>query len=114
MLRGVRQGPAIPSGVGSVGVEKGVCVIPERCRYRGVTVKIEPFHAIAISKIAHQPKGEGASIIHMEFGQPSTGAPAPSIERAHQVLDSDPMGYWASAPLKDRIVRLYADRYGVA
>jgi aspartate/methionine/tyrosine aminotransferase len=79
-----------------------------------VTVKIDPFHAIAISKVAHELKGRGASIIHMEFGQPSTGAPAAAIARAHEILDSDPMGYWASQPLKERIARLYQDRYGVA
>ncbi|MBI1682852.1 pyridoxal phosphate-dependent aminotransferase [Caulobacter hibisci] len=76
--------------------------------------EIEPFHAIGISRLAHQLKGEGASIIHMEFGQPSTGAPAPAIARAHQVLDSDGMGYWESPALKARIARLYQETYGVA
>src|SRR5436190_12178633 len=113
MLRGVRQGPARPSSVVSIGVEKGVWVILERCRYPRVTVKIDPFHAIAISKVAHELKAAGASIIHMEFGQPSTGAPVAAIEEAHRILDADPMGYWASQPLKERIVRLYLERYGV-
>ncbi|PXA83632.1 aminotransferase [Caulobacter sp. D4A] len=76
--------------------------------------EIEPFHAIGISRLAHQLKGEGASVIHMEFGQPSTGAPAPAIARAHQVLDSDGMGYWESPALKARIARHYAETYGVA
>jgi aspartate/methionine/tyrosine aminotransferase len=76
--------------------------------------EIEPFHAIGISRLAHQLKGEGASIIHMEFGQPSTGAPAPAIARAHQVLDSDGMGYWESPALKARIARHYQETYGVA
>jgi aspartate/methionine/tyrosine aminotransferase len=75
--------------------------------------RIEPFHAIAISRLAHDLKAQGASIIHMEFGQPSTGAPAAAIAEAHRVLDSEPMGYWMSDPLKARIVRLYRDRYGV-
>jgi aspartate/methionine/tyrosine aminotransferase len=75
--------------------------------------KIEPFHAIAISRLAHDLKAAGASIIHMEFGQPSTGAPAAAIAEAHRVLDAEPMGYWMSDPLKARIVRLYRDRYGV-
>ncbi|KSB91668.1 aminotransferase [Caulobacter vibrioides] len=75
--------------------------------------EIEPFHAIGISRLAHQMKGEGASIIHMEFGQPSTGAPAPAIARAHQVLDTDGMGYWESPALKARIARHYQEAYGV-
>ncbi|PVM82976.1 pyridoxal phosphate-dependent aminotransferase [Caulobacter endophyticus] len=76
--------------------------------------EIEPFHAIGISRLAHQLKGEGASIIHMEFGQPSTGAPAPAIARAHQVLDTDGMGYWESPALKARIARHYQEAYGVS
>ncbi|MES2033380.1 MAG: aminotransferase class I/II-fold pyridoxal phosphate-dependent enzyme, partial [Pseudomonadota bacterium] len=74
---------------------------------------IDPFHAIGISRLAHQLKGEGRSIIHMEFGQPSTGAPKAAIDRAHHVLDTDGMGYWESPDLRDRIVRHYADSYGV-
>ncbi len=75
---------------------------------------IEQFHAIAISRIAHAMKAEGASIIHMEFGQPSTGAPRAAIAAAHEILDTDGMGYWESSPLKTRIARLYADRHGVS
>ena len=78
-----------------------------------MSAEIEPFQAIALSRLAHQLKAEGASIIHMEFGQPSTGAPAAAIAVAHRVLDSDPMGYWASEALKDRIARHYAEAYGV-
>ena len=40
---------------------------------------VEPFRAITISRLAHQLKAEGRSVIHMEFGQPSTGAPAAAI-----------------------------------
>ena len=75
---------------------------------------VEQFHAIAISRIAHELAQAGQDIIHMEFGQPSTGAPARAIAMAHHVLDTDPMGYWESNPLKARIARHYADRHGVA
>ena len=75
--------------------------------------QLEPFHAIAISRLAHELKAQGRSIIHMEFGQPSTGAPAAAIAVAHQVLDSDGMGYWESTPLKARLARHYHDAYGV-
>ena len=78
-----------------------------------MTAKIDPFRAIAVSEIAHRLKAEGRSVIHMEFGQPSTGAPAAAIAAAHRVLDSDPMGYWQSPGLKARIVQHYADWYGV-
>ena len=37
---------------------------------------IDPFYAIGLSVLARRLESEGAKIIHMEFGQPSTGAPA--------------------------------------
>lgn len=75
--------------------------------------ELDQFHAIAISRLAHQLKAEGRSVIHMEFGQPSTGAPKAAIERAHHVLDTDGLGYWESPALKARIARHYDDRHGV-
>ena len=74
---------------------------------------IEPFRAFEVSRIAHDMKAAGRSVIHMEFGQPSTGAPAEAIAEAHRVLDSDPMGYWESLPLKQRLAQHYLDTYGV-
>ena len=76
--------------------------------------QVDPFHAIAISREAHRLEAEGRSILHMEFGQPSTGAPSAAIAAAHAVLDNDPMGYWESQALKERIARHYREYYGVA
>ncbi len=78
-----------------------------------MTVEIEPFRAISVSRLAHELKAQGRSIIHMEFGQPSTGAPAAAIAEAHRILDSEPGGYWESPALRARIAQLYNDRYGV-
>jgi aspartate/methionine/tyrosine aminotransferase len=75
---------------------------------------IAPFRAIEISRLAHSLKAEGRSIIHMEFGQPSTGAPQAAIKVAHEVLDSDGLGYWESPELKQRLARHYLDTYGVS
>ncbi len=75
--------------------------------------EIEPFHAIAISRLAHQLKQEGASIIHMEFGQPSTGAPSKALAKAHEILDAEAMGYWESPALRARIAERYQTLYGV-
>lgn len=90
-----------------------VCLVLLTQRRGNVAVQIDPFHAVAISGLAHKLKAEGRSVLHMEFGQPSTGAPAAAIAEAHRVLDIDPMGYWESQPLKLRIVRHYAETYGV-
>jgi len=78
-----------------------------------VKADVEPFHAIAISQLAHELKAQGRSIIHMEFGQPSTGAPRAAIARAHEVLNTDGMGYWESTALKARLARHYHDSYGI-
>ena len=75
--------------------------------------EIEPFQAIAISRLARALQAEGRSVIHMEFGQPSTGAPRAAIERAHAVLDTDGLGYWESPALTARLARHYAESYGL-
>jgi aspartate/methionine/tyrosine aminotransferase len=78
-----------------------------------MTHEVEPFHSVAISRLAHRLQGEGRRIIHMEFGQPSTGAPREAIEAAHRVLDTDGMGYWESPKLKVRLAKHYEETYGV-
>lgn len=75
--------------------------------------EIAPFYAIQLSRIAHRLKAEGRSILHMEFGQPSTGAPKAALEVAHRVLDAEAMGYWESAELTARIAGHYQETYGV-
>ena len=76
--------------------------------------EVAPFHAIALSRLAHDMKVAGRSVIHMEFGQPSTGAPAAAIATAQRVLASDGMGYWESATLRTAIARRYRDLHGLA
>jgi aspartate/methionine/tyrosine aminotransferase len=75
---------------------------------------IEPFHAIELSQLAQKMRAAGAPVIHMEFGQPSEGAPAGAVAAAQQVLSSgDMLGYWESAALRERISRHYRAAYGV-
>lgn len=76
-------------------------------------VDIDPFYAIEINKLAHVLKGQGRSIIHMEYGQPSEGAPRKAVDVAHQVLDCDHMGYWESTELKQGLAQHYRARYGL-
>jgi len=79
-----------------------------------MTAAVDPFFAISISRLAHRMKAAGEPVIHMEFGQPSTGAPAAAVARAQQVLAEDGMGYWESPALKQRIADYYRDTHGVA
>jgi aspartate/methionine/tyrosine aminotransferase len=75
--------------------------------------EVDPFHAISIGRLAYDLAEQGRDVIHMEYGQPSTGAPAEAIAAAHKALDSDPGGYWESTALKQRIARHYDEAYGV-
>lgn len=75
---------------------------------------IDPFYAMDINRLAHQLKAEGRSIIHMEYGQPSTGAPKKAVDVAHRILDTDSMGYWESPELRGALARHYRRSYGLA
>lgn len=77
-----------------------------------MTATIDPFHAISIGELAYALQAQGRPVIHMEYGQPSTGAPASAIAVAHRVLDADPMGYWENPELKVRIAARYAADHG--
>ncbi|HUO22655.1 MAG TPA: aminotransferase class I/II-fold pyridoxal phosphate-dependent enzyme [Caulobacteraceae bacterium] len=78
-----------------------------------MTAKVDPFRSLAIGRLAYRMQAEGRSVIHMEYGQPSVGAPKAAIAAAHRVLDTDAMGYWESPALKARIARHYDEAYGV-
>ncbi|MFZ4110723.1 MAG: pyridoxal phosphate-dependent aminotransferase [Polymorphobacter sp.] len=75
---------------------------------------VQPFHAMAISRRAYALEAAGRSVIHMEFGQPSTGAPPLAIAAAHHRLDSEAGGYWESPALVERIAQLYDERHSLA
>ena len=75
---------------------------------------IDPFYAMDINRLAHQLKAEGRSIIHMEYGQPSTGAPKKAVEVAHRILDTDSMGYWESPELRGALAQHYRRSYGLS
>jgi aspartate/methionine/tyrosine aminotransferase len=72
------------------------------------------FQAISISQRAHAMKAAGEAVFHMEFGQPSTGAPSKSIAVAHRVLDTDGMGYLENVHLKQALAARYQNLHGVA
>ncbi|MFN6999683.1 MAG: pyridoxal phosphate-dependent aminotransferase [Elioraea tepidiphila] len=56
-------------------------------------------------------------VIRMEVGQPSTGAPAAAVEAATAAMRAgETLGYTEALgirPLRERIARLYVERYGV-
>jgi aspartate/methionine/tyrosine aminotransferase len=74
---------------------------------------VPPFYTIEISRLAHSLKAAGKSIIHMEFGQPSAGAPQAARDAATAALRTDALGYWTSLALKERLARHYLETYDV-
>ncbi|HSN73109.1 MAG TPA: pyridoxal phosphate-dependent aminotransferase [Steroidobacteraceae bacterium] len=74
---------------------------------------IPPFYAGEIGRRGLARRRAGLPVIPMHFGQPTAGAPATALAVAHEVLDADPLGYYESVPLTERIAQHYAETYGV-
>jgi aspartate/methionine/tyrosine aminotransferase len=77
--------------------------------------EVDPFIVMDVMEAARQAEAAGRHIIHMEVGQPSTGAPAKA--RAKLITDlEDPLGYTVGLGLPElraRIARHYGDWYNV-
>ena len=77
-------------------------------------IPVEPFRAMIVARRAYALAAQGRRVFHMEFGQPSCGAPPAAIAAAQSILANDPQGYFESAPLRARIAALYNETHGVA
>mgnify|MGYP001183054716 CR=1 FL=1 len=76
---------------------------------------VAPFYAMEILKTANEMADGGAEIMHMETGEPVSGAPAKVIAAAHAALDGARLGYTEAEgdpKLRARIAQHYADYYG--
>ncbi|KJZ19930.1 pyridoxal phosphate-dependent aminotransferase [Loktanella sp. S4079] len=77
--------------------------------------EVDPFIVMDVMEAARQAEAAGRHIIHMEVGQPSTGAPKAAREKLARELD-DPLGYTVGLGLPElraRIARHYQDWYNV-
>lgn len=78
--------------------------------------EVDPFIVMDVMEAARQAEAEGRHIIHMEVGQPGTGAPRAATRALADMLDRDAMGYTVALglpTLRARIARLYGDWYNV-
>jgi aspartate/methionine/tyrosine aminotransferase len=78
---------------------------------------ISPFIVMEVMRAAAQREAAGGDVLHLEVGQPSSGAPAAVIEAAKRALDGDRLGYTDALgipALRAAISRFYHDRYGIA
>ena len=77
---------------------------------------VDPFIVMDVMEDARRAEAAGASVIHMEVGQPGTPAPRLAREAAMQAIGSEALGYTVALglpELRERISRLYLDWYGI-
>ena len=78
---------------------------------------IASFIVMDVMAQAARRESEGAHVIHMEVGQPSTPAPRTAREAVKRALDTDALGYTlplGNEALRERIALHYRQMYGVA
>ncbi len=76
---------------------------------------VDPFIVMDVMESARKAEASGRSIIHMEVGQPGTGAPQAALDLLAQDM-ATPLGYTVGLGLPDlraRIARHYGDIYDV-
>lgn len=77
---------------------------------------VPPFIVMDVMRAANKRQAEGEDVLHMEVGQPATGAPETVLAAASEVLGSDVLGYtdaFGVPPLRARISAYYQEEYGV-
>ena len=77
---------------------------------------ISPFIVMEVMRAAAERVASGAGVLHMEVGQPGTGAPKAVIDAARAALDEHRIGYTVALgipELRTAIARHYRDYYGV-
>ncbi len=83
---------------------------------RSVRGQVPPFIVMDVMAEANRREAEGEDILHLEVGQPSTGAPSGVIEVAQAALVSDKLGYTEALgidTLRARIARYYGETHNI-
>lgn len=79
--------------------------------------QVPPFIVMDVMRAANERAAAGHDVLHLEVGQPSTGAPSKVIEAARAALDFSVLGYTEALgiePLRRRIAESYQVDYGVS
>jgi aspartate/methionine/tyrosine aminotransferase len=77
---------------------------------------VAPFLAMDVLARANARAAAGAEVLHLEVGQPATGAPSRVIAAAQAALASDKLGYTEAlgiGALRARIAQHYREQYGL-
>ncbi len=77
---------------------------------------VDPFIVMDVMEAARRAEEAGRRIIHMEVGQPGTGAPQGALRALSRALERDAMGYTVALglpALRRRIAQMYGEWYGL-
>jgi len=77
---------------------------------------IPPFIVMDVLRAANERAAEGHDVVHLEVGQPSTGAPSRVLEAAKAAIDTDILGYTDALglpELRQGLAGHYEDTHGI-
>ena len=77
---------------------------------------VDPFIVMDVMEAARKAEAAGRDIIHMEVGQPGTGAPKAAREALARAMEAGPMGYTVALglpELRQGIADLYQEWYAL-
>ncbi len=77
---------------------------------------VDPFIVMDVMQAASAAEAAGQHIIHMEVGQPGTGAPRGAVSALGQAMDRGALGYTVALglpALRARIAQMYGEWYNV-
>lgn len=77
---------------------------------------VDPFIVMDVMEAARKAEENGRHIIHMEVGQPGTGAPKAAARALAKALETDALGYTVALglpALRQRIAQMYGAWYNV-
>lgn len=77
---------------------------------------VDPFIVMDVMEAARKAEDAGRHIIHMEVGQPGTGAPRAATRALENAMRDNALGYTVALglpALRQRIARLYGEWYNV-
>jgi len=78
--------------------------------------QVDPFIVMDVMQAAANAEAAGRHIIHMEVGQPSTGAPQGAVAALTKAMAQGPLGYTVALglpALRARIAQMYGEWYDV-
>ena len=77
---------------------------------------VDPFIVMDVMEAARKAESSGRHIVHMEVGQPGTGAPVAATQALARAMEQGPLGYTVALGLPElraRIAQMYGEWYDV-